>query len=91
MKPHENQFPKHLWEGVKERFTNAKTVQDYNKIRQNLIDEWTVEYADKTYTATINGKTQKLPYYILLTYYLDTSGLIVQLNLQKDENNTSNN
>ena len=89
MKNHENQFPKHLWGEVKERFVSAKTVEDYNNIRQELIDEWVIKYEGKTYTANIAGEKQVLPYYLSLVNALDTSGLIVELKLKPSPKNES--
>lgn len=69
-----------FWGEVEKRFANVKSVVEYNKVRQELIDEWCTEYENKTYKIALTKKEEiVLPYFIFLCYKLDSSGLIVRV------------
>lgn len=69
-----------FWGEVEKRFANVKSVPEYNKIRQDLIDERCTEYENKTYKIALTKKEEiVLPYFIFLCYKLDSSGLIARV------------
>lgn len=69
-----------FWREVEKRFANVKSVVEFNQVRQDLIDEWCVEYENKTYKIALSKREEiVLPYFIFLCYKLDSSGLIVRV------------
>lgn len=84
MEKHENRFPSHLWEDVKVRFADVKSIKEYNSVRQDLIDGWVKEYEGRTYTVSTKDQKLVLPYYLHLVNCLDSSGLVVELAKKPD-------
>jgi hypothetical protein len=96
MNKHENKFPKHLWEGVRERFAGVTSIEKYNEVRQSLFDEWAVEHDGKTYNVILRDRSIELPYYLHLVNCLDSSELVSELAVnfvpktnEEDENNSN--
>jgi len=79
MENHINKFPARLWEGVKERFADVKSIKEYNSVREDLIEEWVKKYEGRTYNINVKGDIQTLPYYLHIVSALDSSGLVVEL------------
>jgi hypothetical protein len=67
-----------LKEEVEQHFAGVKSMEEWNKRRQDLCDDWSTRFTDDV-TVISNGIELTIPAWVqLIVRYVDASGLSVQ-------------